>query len=518
MAVLSKSKLIAFRQCPKRLWLEVHRPEVREDSASTQATFAIGTQVGTVARALYDPKGTGSTIEVSEIGVAQAITRTRELIPKRKPIFEAGFSIGSSSHGALAFADVMLPMRDGVSWSMVEVKSSTEVKDYYKDDVAIQFHIATGAGVQVSKLQLACVDSKWTYEGGGNYAGLLKEQDVTGFVREQQGAVKKWLRDAQQIVGSDAAPSMEMGSHCNSPFACGFARHCRSEEEKRFGVVEFPLDWLPGRRKNVLKDFIEAEAPRSMNDVPDEFLSASQLRVKAQTLSRKRYFDAAGAARTLAEYALPAMFLDFETIALAVPVWPGTRPYEKLPFQFSLHTLRANGVLTHSGFLDLTGNDPSEPIAKALVRSCGTTEPIFAYHKSFEASCLETLALRLPTYARRLRAIAARLVDLEPVATRYYYHPDQQGSWSIKKVLPTIARELRYDLLEGVQDGGAAQVAYGEAVDPATNEMRREEIRNQLWRYCRLDTFAMVKLWALFAGRDQFSRIQDDCSSYDLRA
>ena len=160
MRALSKSKLIAFRQCPKRLWLEVHQPEARQDSSATQAVFQTGHAVGAVAQQIYDPAGEGVMIDLHAEGVAAAVERSRELLLLRKPLFEAGMSAA----GGLAFADVMLPIMDGATpvWKMVEVKSSTSVKTYQEDDAAIQSYIARAAGVEVRSVFIAHIDATWT--------------------------------------------------------------------------------------------------------------------------------------------------------------------------------------------------------------------------------------------------------------------------------------------------------------------------------------------------------------------
>ncbi len=184
-----------------------------------------------------------------------------------------------------------------------------------------------------------------------------------------------------------------------------------------------------------------------------------------------------------------------------MPLWPGTRPYQQLPFQFSVHRLGASGgSADHHEFLDLSGHNPSLPLALALVEACGRQGPVFAYNVGFERGCIRALAERHPALAPALLALAHRLVDLLPVARDHYYHPSQQGSWSIKAVLPALCPDLGYDALDGVQDGGGAQQAFLEAIAPVTCAARRELLRRQLLAYCRLDTWAMVRLWAAFTG------------------
>ncbi len=185
-----------------------------------------------------------------------------------------------------------------------------------------------------------------------------------------------------------------------------------------------------------------------------------------------------------------------------MPIWKGTRPYQQITFQFSLHTLGESGQLSHTAFLDLTGDDPSEPFAKALIAACGESGPVFVYFAGFETARIRELAERFPDLAEPLLAINARVVDLLPIARNRYYHPSQQGTWSIKAVLPAAVPELSYHQLEGVQDGESAMDAFSEAIQSDTTAERKGEIERQLLAYCRLDTFAMVRLWQLFSGAE----------------
>jgi hypothetical protein len=517
MSILSKSRLMAFRQCPKRLWLEVHQPELREDSSASEASFATGHEVGAVARSVYDIDGTGAVLDVQALTLNGLMKATRDLLKVRRRIFEAGFTIGSKDRGERVIADILEPASDGRSWHMVEVKSSTSVKDYYLDDAAIQYHVTTGAGVRLASLHVAHLDSDWVYSGGDDYQGLFIEQDVTELAKARRSEVKRWIDEAHKIVAQAEAPALAIGGHCDAPYPCGFAGHCGNEHEAQHGAVQHPITWLPrlGSNKRIAAH-IESTGARSMGEVPDELLNPKQLRVKHQTLSGRSWFDRRGAAEELGHHRLPALFLDFETVNFAVPRWAGTRPYEQIPFQFSVHRLGRRGKLEHAGYLDISGNDPRPPFAKALLDACGTTQPIFVYNRAFEAARIQALADAMPTMRRPLLAIADRLVDLLPVASKFYYHPDQQGSWSIKKVLPTIAPELSYDTLELVQDGGGAQLAYQEAIAPETLPQRRSELRKSLLRYCRLDTFAMVRLWAYFAGQSKLVSRTDDAISIQV--
>ena len=490
MRTLSKSKLLAFRQCPKRLWLEIHAPQLREDSGATLASFATGHQVGDIARQIYDPQQRGQLIDPQADGFDAAFARTQTLLRARQPIFEAGFR----AEGALAFADVLLPAGQG--WRMVEVKSSTSVKDYHRDDAAVQAFVARACGVPLRSIALAHIDNSWTYPGGGDYQGLLVEADLTDEAFARTDEVRGWIAEAQTVAARKKAPPIATGAQCTDPYECGFLTHCQSQEPQ----AEHPVHWLP-RPGNAIKAHIEAHGTRELRDLPDNLLNPTQQRVKSATLSGQAFFDQHAAAQALAAHKLPGYFIDFETIQFGVPIWQGTRPYQQIPFQFSVHRLARTGRVEHQAFLDLTGRNPSLAFAQALIGACGERGPVFVYNAAFEATRIRELAERHPRLAPALHAINDRIVDLLPVARQHYYHPGQQGSWSIKAVLPALCPDLRYDNLDGVQDGGAAQQAYLEAIAPATSAARKAELERQLLAYCHLDTWAMVRLWGAFSGQ-----------------
>ena len=495
MRTLSKSKLLAFRQCPKRLWLEIHQPELRADSASTQASFSAGHQVGDIARSLYNPKGKGILVDLQAEGFDAAFARTAALLDSTQPIFEAGLRAA----GALAFADVLMPAKKAGQrvWRMIEVKSSTSVKDYHRDDVAIQAYVAKAAGVPLASIALAHIDSHWVYLGKNDYQGMLVESDLTLEAFARSDEVKSWIAAAQSTAAKRKEPQIKTGEHCAEPYACGFIDYCQSKEP----WVEHSIVWLPGKLSKGLQAQIDTTGITELGDAPNDMLNSRQLRVKAATVSGHAFFDSAGAGQALAPYKLPGYFIDVETIQFAVPIWESTRPYQQIPFQFSLHRLSRTHKTDHMQFLDLSGNDPSQAFAKALVKACSERGPIFVYNAGFEKGRITELAVRFPHLADGLLAINERVVDLLPIAREHYYHPSQQGSWSIKKVLPAVCPDLSYDQLGGIHDGAMVMNAYLEALSPDTPATRKTDIRQQLQTYCALDTYAMVRLWAVFSGQ-----------------
>lgn len=512
--LLSKSKLVSFRLCPKRLWLDVNRPSLREVSDATARNFDVGHQVGAVSRQVYDAQQRGTLVDMDDLGFAGALQRSRTLLSAQspQPVFEAGFAAA----GVLAFADVMLPLaatRAGAlrgrntPWRMIEVKSSTTLKDYHRDDVAIQTFAALQSGVELAAVAVAHLCKGWVYPGGGDYRGLFCEVDLTAEVMTRQVEVAEWVDDAHRFAQRLREPRQAMGAQCTEPFECAYRAHCEALTPP-VKAAKYPVTWLPQVRTTALKERIAALSARArapdMRHIDDSLLSTEQLRVKTATLAGKVAFDRRKSRAALAPHGEVPTFLDFETIAFAVPRWAGTTPWQQVPFQFAAHRAEPDGTLSEHGHLDLTGDDPRPGLARALVRTFGgthRTRPVFAYNAGFERTCLEQLAAAVPRHRRALLDIAARLVDLLPVTRAHYYHPAQCGSWSIKQVLPTIAPDLGYQALDGVQHGQAAQDAYLEAIAADTNEERRAQIDAQLRAYCALDSYAMVVLWAKLAGR-----------------
>lgn len=493
---LSKSKLIAFRQCPKRLWLEVHRSDLRDDSAS-EAVFRIGNEVGDVARAIYDPEAKGELVDINILGFEEAFSRSEKLLEEGLfVVCEAGFR----ADGALAFADVMIPEGYGetLKWHMIEVKASASVKDYQRDDVAVQMFVAGAAGVPLGSASIAHINTQFVYEGDGNYEGLFSEVNLTEEAKARQEEVEGWLKGAHAVAETDQEPEIAVGAQCGDPFPCPFLSYCNRDKP----VADYPLSALP-RLSTTKREALEAMGIHDLREVPDDWLTETQYKVKEQTQRGEAWFDAEGAASDLADLGFPTYFLDFETVMFPVPIWKDTRPYQQLPFQFSLHRVDENGEMQHKEFLDLSGEDPSEDIARGLVEQCGDSGPIFAYSAGFEKRVMWDLAARFPDWAKDLEAIINRVVDLHPIAKNRYYHPDQHGSWSLKAVLPAICPDLSYSDLEGVADGGAAAETFREAIAAETAPERKAAIEKELLKYCHLDTLALVRLWEFFRGNSE---------------
>ncbi len=479
MKHLSKSKVVGAQQCPKKLWLELYKPGEAEVTESAEDLFETGNRVGELARQMY---GEGRLVS-PENDLSLALKESRQLIDSgfAGPIYEATFSTG----GILVRLDVLLP--DGDGHRIVEVKSSTEVKEVHLLDCAIQCWVARQSGLTITRVALAHIDTAFVYPGNGRYEGLLKEVDVTAEIEPIIAEVPALLASAQ-LVAAGAEPERDMGSHCRKPYDCGFMGYC-----KRLDGSEYPVSILPNGGKTIEK--LRRQGYRDLRDVPDgQLKSRTHQRVWRVTQSGVPELNTAEASAAIQSWAYPRYYLDFETLGEAIPIWAGTRPYERIPFQWSCHVEDSPGVFRHQGFLADGTDAPMRACAETLVACIGDHGAVIAYNASFEIGVLNEQAQRYPDLAPTLTAIAERVVDLLPVAKAAFYAPSMMGSWSIKRVLPALVPELRYDALDDVQHGIAAQQAFREIMAPQTAPERRQQLRESLEAYCTLDTWAMVRI------------------------
>lgn len=481
---LSKSRLISAWQCSKKLHLEAHHPELAETSSMAESLFATGDQVGEIAKQVF---GSGDGVEIPySTGLNEALGQTAELVANGHdaPIYEATFQYD----GVLVRTDVLLPLEGG-GWRALEVKAAASIKAHHEVDCAIQYWVLRNAGLDIRTISLAHVDTAFVYEGGADYRGLLVEEDLTARAEQLQDEVVELISAARTAIAG-AVPEMPVGGHCYSPYECAFTSHCWPAQ------AEYPVMGLGGNKAE-LADWVNAGC-RDIRDVDaDALTSTTRLRIHAATCNGEAEISD-GARQAFDQFAYPRYYLDFETIGPAVPFWARMRPYQSVPVQWSCHVdygATEGGVedIRHHEFLDLSGDPPMRALAERLVECLGPSGPVFMY-TNYEKRVINSLAEMFPDLAAPLAGIVERLVDLHPIVRQHYYHPKMLGSWSIKAVSPTVDAAMDYSGLAGIAEGMAAADGYIEAINPETTPARKTELEEQLLRYCRFDTEAMVSI------------------------
>jgi predicted RecB family nuclease len=483
---LSKSRYLAGCQCPRRLWLRCHVPELAAATGPAQLSrFDAGVEIGRRAHALFPG---GVLVGEDPLRHHEAVARTRALLADANvpAIFEAAFTHA----GVHVRADVLERLADG-AWGIREVKSAAGVKAPHLHDVALQRFVLEGSGLRVPSVEVIHVNRDYVRgDGAVDWPRFFHRQDVTADVEPLRADIPARVEFLHAVLALDETPAIEPSPHCFTPHACEFWSHCTRDQ---------PADSILYYLRSHPKRFaaLRAAGIERIADIPDDFpLTGKQARVRA-VLRAGAEFVSVELGAGLAAAGPPACYLDFETLGPAIPLYPGTRPYERIPFQWSLHRLAA-GVLAHREFLAGGRVDPRRELVEALLDALGaSSEPILVY-SHFEADVLDELGRAVPDRAEALVSLRARLVDLLKIVSRHVYHPSFGGSFSLKVVAPALIEGFGYDDLEGIASGDEATHAFVDLAQRLTqgavSEAEEARVRGALRTYCERDTLALVEL------------------------
>jgi len=472
---LTKTRILAGLQCEKRLFLLLNHPELAKSAKSPLAETGI--VVGEQARQEFPGGVLVNRFQQGADPFSQTLAYIHD--PDIDVIFEAGFR-----HNEIeVFVDVL--QRNGSGWNLIEVKSSSSVKDAYIDDVTVQYMVLSAAGIPVKRVELMYLNKDFVYHADQGYSGLFIREDVSERVFPHAVFIAENVERIRQNMSGDE-PENHIDGHCNKPYRCEFKAYC----EKQDG--DYPVSWLPNAA--VVVQNLYANGIYDIRDIPAVMLASdTHIKVRRVTINGHAELEPE-AASILGQLAYPRYYLDFEAINFAVPIWEGTRANQQIPFQWSCHIQDEDGNVTHKAFLDVSGDDPRRKFAEALVDSCGTEGPIIVYNQVFEKGIINSLAAVHDDLSEPLQALNQRIFDLLPVMKKYYYHPGMKGSWSIKNVLSCLVPELRYADLGEVQDGLMAQSAYLDITSGKLTTEQAATLKADMQEYCQLDTFAMLAI------------------------
>ena len=489
---LSKSRYVSGAQCHLRLWYDSYeRHLAAPPDEALEAVFETGHEVGELACKRIPG---GRLVAHDHRHIPEALAETRRVIEtgSAPALFEAAFR----HRGVLVRADIVERLPGG-GWRLTEVKSTTRLKDVFVLDAAVQLWTLRGAGLDVREACVLTLDRDYVYDGRQlDLDALFRLHPVTGRAEALLAAVGAGVRAMQAMLAAPAAPDIAPGGHCFDPYLCPYHAHCtRNDAPPVHGIDE-----LPGLTQ-AARAALDAEGIREIRGIPEDFPLAPLQRIARRAVIEGRpvlHGDMAGA---LARRTQPVRYLDFETFAPAIPRFAGTRPYEAIPFLFSVHTERGGAPPGHTGYLHEdylhedylheTGDDPRPALADRLIAALGDGGSICTW-SGYERRVLRGLAAALPERAGALRAIEARLFDLLPAVRDNLYHPEFRGSFSIKAVLPALVPGMDYADLP-IADGQAAASRYARAPAAGDRDARRRTFAD-LRAYCARDTLALAEL------------------------
>jgi hypothetical protein len=481
--MISKSQYLKGIQCPKALWLYRNRKDLAPViSEGRQFIFDMGHEVGELAQKYF-----GEGIEITEpyYKIKQAIQSTQKAVKQRVDLIFEGSAC--SENGAYSRIDIFKKVTGTDTWDLIEVKSSTGVKDYHIDDMALQRHAFTGAGYRIRKSILMHINNTYVKSGKLDLQSLFTLEDCTGIVKDRLEEVGANVADLIKLINSRKEPEIEIGGHCSNPFECDYIPYCWDH------VPDYSVyDIFTGKKLETLLD----DSILNISEIPEDFDLTERQAVEISTYKAGRiHSDVTAITDFLNQLKYPLYYLDYETISAAVPLFDNSCPYETIPFQFSLH-IQSNkgGDLKHIEFLYTGTDDPRPAFLEALVTACRQSGSIVVYNQSFESGVNNKLALKFPDYADRLEKINDRMVDLlVPFRSRHLYHPEMEGSASLKSVLPAFVPDLTYEGL-AISNGEMASITYNRYFRGLVPEEDKQQIFDDLREYCKLDTLAEVRL------------------------
>jgi Domain of unknown function(DUF2779)/Domain of unknown function DUF83 len=477
---ISKSQFIKGHQCPKALWLSLNRKDLKAPvTVAQQKLFDQGHEVGDLAKKLF-PKG--YEIQAEYWDSEKAVQLTQEAIKEgHSTLFEA---TAASIDGLYARIDIL--KKAGDMWDLIEVKSSTGIKDYHLWDLAAQRYAFEKAGYKIRKTLLLLINNEYIKKGEIEVDKLFKYEDITAETGDLQKAVATLIPDLLKVIKKRKEPEVEIGDHCKSPFECDFKAYCWAHVPK-YSVYNLC--------KGDQREELLAQGILDARDIPTGILTGKKELDLKCAKSGKMHADIPQLQSFLNTLKYPVYYLDYETISPAVPLYDGTSPYKAVPFQFSCHIIRKKGGdLEHIEFLHDGSGDPRIPFIEALIKTVGKKGSIVAYNAPYEKMINDQLKIQFPAYASDLNAINKRFIDLLiPFRSRAIYHPDMNGSASLKSVLPVFEPGLSYQDLE-LQEGQTVSIVYESISKGWISGDEKEQKMEALREYCQVDTLGMVKL------------------------
>jgi len=482
---LSKSLYTKGIQCPKALWLKKYKPSVLTlPDEQSQAIFETGNIVGDLACELFpDGKEVPYTTNYDEM-----IATTKQWLKEGvSNIYEATFSY----EGILIMVDILKVESDGVS--IYEVKSSTEVKDIYLHDVSIQYYVLQNLGFSIKSASVVHINNEYVRGESLELDKLFKIVDVTSEVQSLQSNIPNILKEFETYLEDRVnEPDIDIGKHCNKPYECDAKNYCWKIQRQIPEYSIFNIFNLGSKKQVELYN----QGIIDIEDIPEDFdMTANQKQAVENYKSKASYIDKENIKAFLENFTYPIYHLDFETYQQAIPQYKGIKPFEQIPFQYSLHIEYEDGTLIHKEYLSKDSVDSRYELALKLCEDIPSDVTVLAYNMSFEKGVIKRLANLFPDLSTHLLEINENMQDLmTPFQKKWYVTPSMQGSYSIKYVLPALVPEFEkaYKELEGVQNGSQAMNAFANL--SKLDEVNKEKMRTSLLEYCKLDTLAMVKI------------------------
>ena len=479
---LSKSKYCDGIQCKKKLWLETFKPEVREE-VDNESVFENGNKVGELARNLFkNHKDVSFNNNLNEM-----IKETNECLKEKNVVIcEASFNYDNN------FCSVDILKKDNNEYEIYEVKSSTGISDIYLDDISYQYYVLSNLGLNVKKCFIVYLNNKYYRKGELELDKLFNKEDVTLIAKDKFNEIEDNIKELNKSLSNKNEPNIDLGVYCSKPYDCEFFKYCSKHLPEQ---NIFNIRGLNFKKKIELYN----KGIYKYEDVLKEKLKDDyREQVEFELYNLEDKINIENIKKFMKTISYPLYFLDFETYQESIPSYDGICPYMKIPFQYSLHYIEEKGgEVKHKEFLSEGGVDPRRLLAERLVEDIPMNKCVLAYNMSFEKNVIKKLASIYPDLSNHLMNIHDNIKDLMiPFKNRDYYTKNMFGSYSIKYVLPALFPNdpsLDYHNLDMIHNGSEASNTFADLDKFSKEEL--EKVRENMLKYCELDTYAMVKIY-----------------------
>ena len=479
---LNKRLFMAGTQCPLRLYNLLNRTvEASPPNEVQAAIFATSRELEALATRKF-PNAT--QIPTTDIRTEEAAKLTKQAFDSGSTeVIEAAFF----SPAGRTRIDIVRRDDNG-KLHLIEIKASARLKPAHQRGMAWQTYMVESAGYKVASCQIWTVNRNYTLKDSGlNLNQFFTQHDITEGVSERIEKIAEQHQEALKVLPLTSPPSVAVGSHCNRPHPCEFKEVCMPAEEAPpdDDLLQIPECGL-GTRERLL-----AQGVRKIDDIEnlDEFDAHQRRAIIA--IQNRGPRGSKELAQKLTELTYPIHHIDFECYALTIPRFTSMQPFESLPFQFSNHIEYADGHVEHRTFLYEGRDDPREEFTKALLHAVGKKGTLCIY-SNYETVAINRLADVFPSIRKELQAIARRTFDLAHLIKHHFYHPEFNGSYSLKSVLPALVGDMGYDGLV-IKDGRHAMESYMASIDQE-DEAQRQRVFSALHEYCAVDSFALLRI------------------------
>jgi hypothetical protein len=492
---LTKTKILSGLQCHKKLWFDLHDPKKKEHNWILEKGF----RFENIVRENYS-KNYGKVLDLSG-DWEDVVSKTMLGIKSNdiEVIFEGAFIYLDT----LVRADVLIKNKKG--WELLEIKSSTKLKDAHISDIAIQSFIVKKCGVNLTSVKLIHVNEDFTYTSDGNYKDLINfENEITDEVALKEKDVSNYIRDLTPLIDEKDSPNILMGDHCQKPYLCDYQVRCKSSLTET-NITSYDILPFIGKNKKVI-EYCKENGIEDLQKFPAKFFkdhknyAPGYHKIIQDAHKNNKSWFSSDLKDIFSELEFPFFFMDFETVQQGVPIIKGTQPNYALPFQWSVHKLESIDKKIElndaKSFLKFNDQNIEREFVEELLKAVGSKGVIFV-HSPYEVTTLNKMKIKdsCKDLTDKIDNLIARIKDTLPIVRKNFYSPLMNGSYSIKDIIrATTPSDINYDDKDGISSGDAAQLAWFIYTDPKTSEKDKELQRKLLIEYCSKDTLVLYYL------------------------